>query len=121
MLCCARVVGTVLHPPTTLIRCDPTEGLIVIFMTQLIGRDDFELPLRSLLGNLVYGAVVDGAPRPQASLHSGAHSPATAAAPRFRGAVGGRGGGGDSEGVDDGRVRRNGGGGGGRGAGRSKL
>jgi len=44
---------------------DPSEGMIVIHMTQLMYNDPMKLPLRAQLGSLVYGAVVDPAPYPR--------------------------------------------------------
>lgn len=45
---------------STLFWCDPQEDLVVVFATQFRFRDDFKLPLRALLSNLIYGAIVDG-------------------------------------------------------------
>lgn len=37
--------------------CDPTENLFVVFMTQLMFRNDLELPLTAILKQMVYGAI----------------------------------------------------------------
>lgn len=55
---------------STLFWCDPVEDLVVCFATQFRFRDDFKMPLRALLSNLIYGAIVDGdarGPPPRAS------------------------------------------------------
>ena len=47
---------------------DPTEELVVIFMTQVLGLNRQRLPVRSLLANIISGAIVDEgakAERPQ--------------------------------------------------------
>eukprot|EP00939_MAST-03C_sp_MAST-3C-sp1_P003272 g3272.t1 len=39
---------------------DPDTGISVVFATQFRFRDDFRMPLRAILGNLVYGAMSRG-------------------------------------------------------------
>eukprot|EP00747_Dinoflagellata_sp_TGD_P171387 gnl/TRDRNA2_/TRDRNA2_205357_c0_seq1.p1 gnl/TRDRNA2_/TRDRNA2_205357_c0~~gnl/TRDRNA2_/TRDRNA2_205357_c0_seq1.p1 ORF type:complete len:416 (-),score=51.82 gnl/TRDRNA2_/TRDRNA2_205357_c0_seq1:66-1196(-) len=44
---------------------DPAEELVVIFMTQCIGLDQLMLPYRTIIRNVVSGAIADGPLRPQ--------------------------------------------------------
>ena len=44
---------------STVFWVDPEEELVVIFMTQVLGLDRQRLPIRTLLANLVSGAIVD--------------------------------------------------------------
>lgn len=48
----------------TFFYCDPVEELVVIFMTQVIGLNELEVPRRLLLSNVVSGAIVDGSVAP---------------------------------------------------------
>eukprot|EP00516_Mucochytrium_quahogii_P001489 CAMPEP_0203747196 /NCGR_PEP_ID=MMETSP0098-20131031/2422_1 /ASSEMBLY_ACC=CAM_ASM_000208 /TAXON_ID=96639 /ORGANISM=" , Strain NY0313808BC1" /LENGTH=430 /DNA_ID=CAMNT_0050635557 /DNA_START=658 /DNA_END=1946 /DNA_ORIENTATION=+ len=45
---------------STLFFCDPKEELFAIFYTQVVDVDEMRLPLRTLLYNIVYGAIQDG-------------------------------------------------------------